>query len=75
MLDQHYIGADSTCSVVAKGGNSADHDDLFAPTTNISGDSDPIAGGIALIDDLSAYEAIIIVEDGTFYVSAGLSAG
>ena len=31
--------------------------------------------GIALIDLLEGYEAIIIMADGTFYVSVGLTSG
>jgi fibro-slime domain-containing protein len=52
-LQGHVDGADSTCSVVAKGGNQADHDDLFAPTTTIATDGSPFTVGTSLVTDPS----------------------
>jgi fibro-slime domain-containing protein len=52
VLDQKYLGADSVCSVIAKGGNKADEGDLYAPTTTVSSGGSPYGGGsIALVDD------------------------
>jgi fibro-slime domain-containing protein len=54
VLDQEYLGADASCSVVAKGGNQADTGALYAPTTTVMDTASPYDGGeIALIDDPS----------------------
>jgi fibro-slime domain-containing protein len=51
VLDQQYVGADSTCVVVAKSGNATDNGDLFAPTATVSPMGTPFQVAGALVDD------------------------
>lgn len=53
VLTDQYVGADTTCSVVAKGGNQADIDDLFAPTADPSPTDSPYPAGGGLVSDPS----------------------
>jgi fibro-slime domain-containing protein len=59
VLNDQYQGADSTASVVAKGGDESDDGALFAPTAGVSGTGTPyqVIAGPALVDDLTLDDA------------------